>query len=433
MKSFHHKNIDTILRKATVASIRRHRSSSNRAAAVDDSNWRSSRSQLLPNSSCITGSSTRFFSTSATSDRVINSNLVEPDSRFREYFKKYRQAETVSTIPYCSTLPYDNDDVTPAVGNLKRKKITVVGMGNVGLGCVAAILNKDMCGSIAMIDQNKEKLEGEAKDFQQGAAFHNSTAILASTEYDISADSDLVVITAGAAQKPGESRLNLLEKNVSIMQSIMPQVIEHSPNAAILIASNPCDIMTAIASKIAGPSFPQGKIFGTGTCLDSSRFRTIIADSMDLDPNSIHGYIIGEHGDSSIPVWSSVRVGALPLLRPGQEPCDTLQAIHKAVVDSAYDVINLKGYTNWAIGMSTAHIATMILDDTRTIVPVSTCVRGLYGVEDDVFLSVPCSLSSNGVQRVAVLPLTDSEEDTFRTCAKRIWEVQQPIWDSLGV
>jgi L-lactate dehydrogenase len=347
-------------------------------------------------------------------------------------FEKYRQAHAVATIPYSETLSCETNRVR-AMGNLKRKKVTVIGMGNVGLGCVASILNQDLCGSIAMIDQNKEKLEGEAKDFQQGANFHQSTEILASSEYDVSEDSDLVVVTAGAAQQPGESRLALLEKNVGIMESIIPRVIEHSPDAAILIASNPCDIMTAVASKIAGPSFPQGKIFGTGTVIDSSRFQTIIATSMDLDPNSIDGYIIGEHGDSSIPVWSSVRIGALPLLQPGEEPCDTLKAVHKAVVDSAYDVINLKGYTNWAIGMSTAHIAKMVLNDTRTILPVSTCVRGLYGVEEDVFLSLPCNVSSEGVLGVSLLSLTETEEETFRACAKRIWEVQEPIWNKIGV
>jgi L-lactate dehydrogenase len=348
-------------------------------------------------------------------------------------FKKYRQANAVATIPYSETLSNEKDKDTPALRQQKRKKVTVVGMGNVGLACVAAILNQDMCGSIAMVDQNEKKLEGEAKDFQQGAAFHKSMEILASSEYDVSAQSDLIVVTAGAAQKPGESRLDLLERNVGIMESIIPRVIEHSPNANILIATNPCDIMTAVAAKIAGASFPQGKIFGTGTALDSSRFQTIIATSMNLDPHSIHGYIIGEHGDSSIPVWSSVRIGALPLLAPGEESCDILKAVHKTVVDSASDVINLKGYTNWAIGMSTAHIANMVLNDTRTIVPVSTCVRGLYGVENDVFLSLPCVVSSEGVVGVSVLPLTEAEEENFRMCAKHIWEVQEPIWDRIGV
>ena len=306
-------------------------------------------------------------------------------------------------------------------------------MGQVGLGCVASILNQDICGSIAMIDPNEKKLEGEAKDFQQGAAFHASTELLASTEYDISRNSDLVIITAGAAQKPGESRLDLLSKNVGIMESILPNVLEYSPNATILVASNPCDIMTAVASKIAGPRLQPGKIFGTGTALDSSRFQTIIATAMDLDPNSIHGYIIGEHGDSSIPVWSSVRIGALPLIKDDDTVWDeTLMAVHKAVVDAAYDVISLKGCTNWAIGMSVAHIAKMVLHDTHSIVPVSTCVRGLYGVEEDVFLSLPCNVCRDGVVATSVLPLTESEQETFRTCAQNIWKVQEPIWDDLG-
>ena len=363
---------------------------------------------------------------------LIDTRFLTCELHFSD-FKKYREANGVATIPYSKDVPHNDDYDAIAMGRMKRKKITVVGMGNVGLGCVASILNQDMCGTIAMIDQNKNKLEGEAKDFQQGADFHQATKIKASTEYDVSSNSDLVIVTAGAAQQPGQSRLALLETNVRIMESIIPEVIKYSPNAAIMIATNPCDIMTAVASKIAGPSFPQGKVFGAGTAIDSSRFQTIIANSMDLDPNSIHGYIIGEHGDSSIPVWSSVRIGAIPLLQPGEEPSDTLKAVHKAVVDSAYDVINLKGYTNWAIGMSAAYIAKKVLNDTRTIIPVSTCVRGLYGVEEDVFLSLPCNISREGVLGVSKLPLTDTEEEAFRACAKRIWEIQEPIWDKIGV
>ncbi|OLQ04690.1 L-lactate dehydrogenase B chain [Symbiodinium microadriaticum] len=235
-------------------------------------------------------------------------------------------------------------------------RITIVGMGQVGLGCVCAILNQDICGTLALIDIAAKKLEGEAKDFQQGSAFHQHTQILASDTYDVSENSDMVVITAGVAQQPGESRLSLVDRNANILKKIMPEVLKYSPNATILIVSNPCDIMTAIAAKLAGPDFPQGKVFGAGTCLDTSRFQTLIAQTMDLDPKNVHGYIIGEHGDSSIPVWSSVRVGALPLLEPGEEPNETLQKIHKNVVNSAYDIISLKGYTNWAIGMSTAYI-----------------------------------------------------------------------------
>jgi L-lactate dehydrogenase len=157
----------------------------------------------------------------------------------------------------------------------------------------------------------------------------------------------LVIVTAGAAQKPGESRLNLVERNISIMQNIIPKVLAFSPNAAICIVANPCDLMTAVAAKIAGPSIPPGRIFGSGTCLDSSRLRSLISKKLDLDTSAVTGYVIGEHGDTSVPVWSSVSIGGVPLLKDGQEPTKLHDDMHKEVVDSAYDVINKKGYTNW--------------------------------------------------------------------------------------
>jgi lactate/malate dehydrogenase, NAD binding domain len=236
-------------------------------------------------------------------------------------FREYRAKKTVNTIPYSSNLNQAPPEQVP-IGNFNSKKVTVVGMGQVstfidtsidtaqnehakgdglptlfrsllrsrtclfvrqvGLGCVTAILNQDICGTIAMIDIATQKLAGEAKDFQQGGGFHQTTTILASDKYDVSANSDLVVITAGVAQKPGESRLSLVERNAKIMKMIMPEVLKYSPNATILIVSNPCDIMTAIAAKIAGPNYPQGKIFGAGTNLDSSRFQMLMASSMDL-------------------------------------------------------------------------------------------------------------------------------------------------------
>jgi L-lactate dehydrogenase len=337
----------------------------------------------------------------------------------------------VNPIPYDERIPQKDAKETP-LGGFHHKKVTVVGCGQVGMAIVYAILNQDLCGSLCLVDVAADKLEGEAKDLLQGSAFHQRMNIEASNEYHVSEGSDLVIITAGVAQRPGESRLSLVERNVKIMKIIMPQVLKYSPEAPICIVSNPCDIMTAVATKIAGPKVPPGRIFGSGTCLDSSRLRSLIAKSMDLDPNSIHGYVIGEHGDSSIAVWSSVRVGALPLLKEGEEPSPTLIALHREVVNAAGDVIRLKGYTNWAIGLTAAHIAKSVLKDTRSIFPVSTCVRGLYGVKEDVYLSVPCSISAKGVQRVAVLPLRPSEEEGFRRSAAHVWEVQKGVWDSIA-
>jgi L-lactate dehydrogenase len=251
------------------------------------------------------------------------------------------------------------------------------------------------------------------------------------TFQSVSSDSHLVIITAGAAQKPGESRLNLVEKNVSIMKQIIPKVLAFSPNAAICIVSNPCDLMTAIAAKIAGPSIPAGRIFGSGTCLDSSRLRSLLSKKLNIDASAVSGYVIGEHGDSSVPVWSSVRVGGVPLLQQGQEPSQIHDNMHREVVNSAYDVIQRKGYTNWAVGLTGAYIGRAILDDTRQIMPVSTCVRGMNGIEEDVFISMPCSLGSSGVQHVINLPLTNLEQEKFRHSASTLWNIQKDIWDKI--
>lgn len=189
--------------------------------------------------------------------------------------------------------------------------------------------------------------------------------------------------------------------------------------------------MTAVAAKIAGPSIPPGRIFGSGTCLDSSRLRSLISKKLALDTEAVTGFVIGEHGDSSVPVWSSVRVGGVPLLGHDQEPSQLHESMHKEVVDSAYDVIKKKGYTNWAVGLTGAHIAKAVVEDTRQVMPLSTCVRGIHGIEEDVFISMPCSIGANGVQGVVDLPLTTTEAEKFRFSASTIWNIQKDVWNSI--
>jgi L-lactate dehydrogenase len=166
------------------------------------------------------------------------------------------------------------------------------------MGIAFAMLNQTTAGTIALVNMNADRLEGEAKDMHHGSGFHENVRIIASTDYEVSAHSHLVIITAGVAQKPGELRLNLVERNAAIMKQIIPNVLAHSPSAAICIVSNPCDIMTAVAAKIAGPSVPAGRIFGSGTCLDSSRLQSLIAKTLDIDAQSVRGNIVGEHGDN---------------------------------------------------------------------------------------------------------------------------------------
>ena len=339
-------------------------------------------------------------------------------------------AHSFDPIPYDSRLPIIpvSDD---AKSKLAHKKVTVVGCGQVGMAIAYAMLNQTTAGTIALVDVAAERLIGEAKDLQQGSAFHRNVRIIADTDYAVTKNSDLVIITAGAAQKVGESRLNLAERNVAIMKLIIPTVLAHSPNASLCIVSNPCEIMTAVAAKIAGPSVPPGRIFGSGTCLDSSRLRSLLGRTMGVEAQSVEGYVIGEHGDSSVPVWSSVRVGGVPMLSEGEGPTETLNAMHRDVVESAADVIVKKGYTNWAIGLTNAHIANAIVNDSLTIMPLSTCVRGIQGIEEDVFLSMPCVVGAHGVRRVIDLPLTALEKELFLKSRDAVWAVQKGIWDSM--
>jgi len=310
-----------------------------------------------------------------------------------------------------------------------EKKVSIIGCGQVGLATAYSILNKEICDTIALVDMNASKLEGEVKDFQQASAFAKRCLVKGSTEYDVTKNSDLIIITAGAKQKPGESRLNLLDKNASMMKEVLGKVLEHSPDSPICIVSNPCDIMSAVASKVA-TDLPPGRIFGSGTVLDTGRFRQLIASSLNIDVRGVSGYIIGEHGDSSLPVWSSVLHGGVKLVN-GDGPGEVENAIHDEVVHAAGDVIAKKGYTNWAVGMACAEIAEVVLKDMRLIMPVSTCVRGYAGVKHDVYLSVPSIIGASGVKRLIELELNDLERKQFHASADIIWKAQAGIWDTI--
>jgi len=218
-----------------------------------------------------------------------------------ENLKTVRKKFTHDPIRYSADVPQPPEDLFVSVPNENPgKKVSVVGCGQVGLAAVYALLNQNLCGMIAMVDVNGEKLEGEVKDFQQGSVFLKKCSIEGSTTYDVTENSDLVIVTAGAAQKPGESRLNLLGRNVSIIRSVIGEVLKYSPKAPICIVANPCDIMAAVAAKIAGESAIPGQVFASGTTLDSGRFRKLIAASLNLDSRSVEGFIVGEHGDSSV-------------------------------------------------------------------------------------------------------------------------------------
>ncbi|ESR53578.1 L-lactate dehydrogenase [Citrus sinensis] len=313
----------------------------------------------------------------------------------------------------------------------RHTKISVIGTGNVGMAIAQTILTQDFVEELALVDAKADKLRGEMLDLQHAAAFLPRTKILASVDYAVTAGSDLCIVTAGARQIAGESRLNLLQRNLSLFKAIIPPLVKYSPDCILLIVANPVDILTYVAWKLSG--LPSNRVIGSGTNLDSSRFRFLLADHLDVNAQDVQAYIVGEHGDSSVALWSSISVGGVPILSFLEKQQiayekETLESIHKEVVDSAYEVISLKGYTSWAIGYSAANLARSIIRDQRKIHPVSVLAKGFYGIDGgDVFLSLPAQLGRGGVLGVTNIHLNQEESHRLRNSAKTILEVQSQL------
>lgn len=304
-----------------------------------------------------------------------------------------------------------------------KNKISVIGAGFVGSAITFALIQSGIASSIVMVDLNKDKAEGEIMDLAHGAAFVKSVDLSAG-DYKDTADSDIVIITAGAGQKPGETRLDLIKKNVAIFKSMIPQITRYSPNAILLVVSNPVDILTYVTYKLSG--FPAKRVIGSGTVLDSSRLKYEISKEFDLDARAVHAYIIGEHGDSEFPVWSSAFIGAISF----HDYCETngldeeklKEKLSKNVRDAAYLIIEKKGYTNYAIGLAVNRIVEAILRDEKSILTVST-----YNSIDDVYYSAPNIVGQNG-QVIKICPkLTDLETEQLENSKKVLKEVLEQI------
>lgn len=309
-------------------------------------------------------------------------------------------------------------------------KVTIVGVGQVGMACAFSMLTQGIANEIALVDVVADKLKGELMDLQHGLAFLRNVKISASTDAAVSANSKLIVITAGARQQEGESRLNLVQKNVNIFKNIVPPLVKHSPNAMFLVVSNPVDIMTYVTWKISG--LPSHRVIGSGTNLDSSRFRFLLSERLNIAPQSVHGWIVGEHGDSSVPVWSGVNVAGVKLvdLNPkiGQpDDVENWNLVHKQVVESAYQIIKFKGYTSWAIGVSTATLTAAILKNLRNVYAISVHAKGFHGIDKDVFLSLPAVLGNSGVCEVIRQTLNEQEVAKLLNSANTLDEVQRSL------
>ncbi|XP_037111264.1 L-lactate dehydrogenase A chain isoform X1 [Syngnathus acus] len=319
-----------------------------------------------------------------------------------------------------------------------RNKVTVVGVGMVGMATAMSVLLKDLCDELALVDVMEDKLKGEVMDLQHGSFFVKTHKIVGDKDYSVTAGSRVVVVTAGARQQEGESRLNLVQRNVNIFKFIIPNIVKYSPNCILMVVSNPelsffpntVDILTYVAWKLSG--FPHHRVIGSGTNLDTARFRHLMGEKLNLHPSSCHGWIIGEHGDSSVPVWSGVNVAGVSLqsINPkmGTEgDSEDWKAVHKMVVDGAYEVIRLKGYTSWAIGMSVADLVASITKNMHKVHPVSTLIKGMYGVKEEVFLSVPCVLGNKGLSDIINMSLKPEEQQHLVKSAETLWAVQKEL------
>ena len=306
---------------------------------------------------------------------------------------------------------------------IRPRKGVIIGLGQVGLACAYSMLIQDCFDELILQDIAKEKLEGEVMDLVHGMSFLPPTDLKAGTVADVGRDADLVIITAGAAQKPGESRLNLVERNINIFKSILKDVVKYCPDAILLIVSNPVDIMTYATLKITG--FPSSRVIGSGTVLDTARFRYLLANKLDIDARSVHAYIIGEHGDSELPVWSMANVAGNKLFPEEGEntsEAEELNAIFEQVKNAAYEIIQRKGYTSYAIGLSVTDIVKAILRSQERILTVSGFVNGMYGIHD-VCLGLPTVVNEKGILKTVNLTLNEKEETQLRKSAQVLREI----------
>lgn len=290
-------------------------------------------------------------------------------------------------------------------------RLTVVGAGAVGSSVAYAAMIRGSARHIALYDIAPEKTEAEVLDLAHGSFFAGAGEITGGSDIGVAAGSDVVVITAGAKQKPGQTRIELAATNARIMGSLMPQLLEVAPDAVYVVVTNPCDVLTMLAAESAG--LPPGRIFASGTTLDSSRLRWEIARRAGVSTSSVHAQIVGEHGDTEFPVWSTATIGTVPILewtRDGERLFDReeLDRIAVDVRDAAYTVIKGKGATNYAIGLSSARIVEAILRDEHAVLPVAPVLHGEHGL-DEVALSVPCVVDADGAHPIPGTPFSEAE------------------------
>lgn len=308
-------------------------------------------------------------------------------------------------------------------------KVGLVGAGSVGATIAYACQIRGVAQTIAIYDIDAKKTRAEVLDLNHGLQFTPVASVIGSDDIEVLRGSDVIVTTAGAKQRPGQTRMDLAATNVALMRSIMDSCLQVAPDALHLVVTNPCDVVTYAALRASG--LPPNRVFGSGTVLDSSRFRYLLAQHCGVAVQNVHGYVLGEHGDSEIAIWSRVNVGGVPiddyvgtsgavLDQPGKD------ALFARVVNAAYEIIEGKGATWYAVGLAVTRIVEAILHDENRVLPVSTLLSDYQGISD-VCLSVPCVVNRGGVDRVLDVPLSETERAGLRASADQVRSVARQL------
>lgn len=303
---------------------------------------------------------------------------------------------------------------------IQKHTIGIIGTGNVGIAAAYALFLNRTAGEIILIDKDPRRAEGEAMDLMHGQPYVGHISIRAGDYRDLES-AQVVVVSAGVSQKPGEDRLDLLNRNADVLRQIAAQLDRYAPEAVLVVASNPVDILTYTLQQLT--ERPPHRVVGTGTMLDTGRFRSLLGKHYHVDPRSVHAYIVGEHGDSEVPLWSSADIGGVSIVkhtvlgRTFDE--EEMQRLFIKVRDAAYHIIERKGYTNTAIGSVIARLCEAVLEDQKSVFTVSTGIAGEYGLSDLCF-SVPAVVGIDGFEATVLPDLTDGEKRALHSSAEVI-------------
>ena len=308
------------------------------------------------------------------------------------------------------------------------RKVAMVGCGFVGSASAFSLMMSGLFSEMVLIDADKERAEGEAMDISHGLPFARPMKIYAG-DYDDIVDAAIIVITAGANQKPNETRLDLVHKNVGIFKSIIPEIAKRDCKGTILVVSNPVDVLTYTALKLSG--FPEHRVIGSGTVLDTARLKYKLGEHLNVDSRSVHAFIVGEHGDSEIAVWSSADVSGVPLdsfceMRGFYDHSVSTEQIADAVKNSAYEIISKKHATYFGVAVAVRRICEAIIRDEKSILPVSSMMHGEYGI-DNVVLSMPAIVGGNGIEKLVPVSMNEEEIAKLRESADTLKGIIEEI------